>query len=167
MPRASATPFGAVFRKSDGHLYISDNGPHNDDRLAKVKAKGDYGWPYDMRKNSLFVWEFCQAPTALDFSQYGEFPAGYDDELFVALFGAAHAKGRAVKGKKVVKIRQGDDGRSILTYDTFVEYVGEGPASICGLAFGPGGLYFTDLHGDDPNGSGKGSGSVYRVKPRF
>lgn len=160
-------PFGAAFRKSDGHLYISDNGPHKDDRLAKVRAGENYGWPEDMRKNSLFIWEFCQAPTAIAFAQNGEFPSRYEDELFVALFGAAYAYGRAVKGKKIVKIRLSKEADAIVSYDTFVEYIGEGPASVCGLAFGPDGLYFTDLHGDNLGGPGKGRGSIYRIRPKF
>ena len=107
-----------------------------------------------MRENSIFWWEFTQGVTALAFSQDSQFPTEYNDELFVALFGFAYAKGRQVKGKKIVKIKLNHSGLSIKSYDEFVTYIGNGPASPCGLAFGPGGLYFTDLHG----------GNLYRVK---
>jgi aldose sugar dehydrogenase len=52
----------------------------------------------------------------------------------------------------------------IESYDEFVTYIGEGPASPCGLSFGPGGLYFTDLHGENGTEE-KPSGSIYRIKP--
>jgi len=161
-------PFGAAWRKSDKHLYISDNGPTFDDRIAKVEPTKNYGWPKSMRQNSLFWWEFTQAPTAMDFMQDGQFPSEYHDDLFVALFGLAYHKGRSIKGKKIVKFKLTKDGYGIKAYDEFVTYIGEGPASPCGLAFGPGGLYFTDLHGE-LNGTRKQaripSGNIFRVKP--
>jgi hypothetical protein len=43
-------------------------------------------------------------------------------------------------------------------------YVGEGPASVCGLAFGPDGLYFTDLHGEVGMKKGeKSGGNVWKI----
>lgn len=159
-------PFGAAWRKSDQSLYISDNGPERDDRLAKVEPGNNYGWPESMRTNSIFWWQFTQAPTAIAFMQDGQFPSEYDDELFVALFGAAYFKGRAVKGKKIVKLKFNADESGISSYDDFVVYAGVGPASPCGLAFGPRGLYFTDLHGEGNGLAKMPSGSIYRVKPR-
>lgn len=159
-------PFGAAWRKSDKALYISDNGPENDDRIAKIEAGRNYGWPETMRKNSLFWWEFTQAPTAIDFMQGRQFLSEYNDELFVALFGAAYQKGRAIKGKKIVKIRINEDGSGIESYDEFVTYIGDGPASPCGLAFGPDGLYFTDLHGERNGLTKVPNGNIYKVTSR-
>ncbi len=119
-----------------------------------------------MRRNSVFWWEFPQAPTAIAFMQDGQFPEQYHDELFVGLFGGAYIKGRAIKGKKIVKIKLNDDNSGISSYDEFVTYIGEGAASPCGLAFGPGGLYFTDLHGEGNGSARKPDGNIYRVKPR-
>ena len=159
-------PFGAAWRKSDQSLYVSINGPDRDDVIARVEPGGNHGWPQTMRQNALFWWEFCQAPTAIAFMQDRQFPSEYDDYLFVALFGNAYAKGRNVKGKKIAKMKL-DPGRSGTTsYDEFVTYVGDGAATPCGLGFGPGGLYFSDLHGDDNGLAGVPSGSIYRVKPR-
>jgi glucose/arabinose dehydrogenase len=157
-------PFGAAWRKSDRSLYVSDNGPERDDRIARVEAGQNYGWPESMRQNSLFWWQFTQAPTAIDFMQGKQFPAEYKDELFVALFGSAYHKGRAIKGKKIVKLKINADGTGIESYDEFVVYVGNGPASPCGLAFGPDGLYFTDLHGEKNGTTRTPSGNIYRVK---
>lgn len=158
-------PFGACFRKSDKSLYISDNGPDRDDRIAKINSGENYGWPKSMRKNSLFLWEFTQAPTAIAFSQDNQFPDQYNDELFVGLFGSSYFEGRAVKGKKIVKIKLNKDNSGVSSYDEFATYIGKGPASPCGLAFGPGGLYFTDLHGEGKLG-GPPAGNIYRIKPK-
>jgi len=159
-------PFGAAWRNSNKSLYISDNGPEDDDRIARIEPNKNYGWPKTMRLNSLFWWEFTQAPTAIDFMQSGQFPADYDDELFVALFGASYQKGRAIKGKKIVKIRLNENDSGIRSYDEFVTYIGEGPASPCGLAFGPDGLYFTDLHGEKNGLTKMPSGNIFRVSVR-
>ena len=157
-------PFGATWRKSDGSLYVSINGPDRDDVVAKVKPGSNHGWPMTMRTNALFVWQYTQAPTALAFAQDGIFPQEYEDDLFVALFGNSYLRGRHVKGKKIVKMTLGLEG-GVTSYDEFVTYIGEGPASPCGLAFGPGGLYFTDLHGEIESEGTRGIGSVYRVSP--
>jgi len=149
-------PFGAAWRESDQFLYVTVNGPKVDDVIAKVAPGSDHGWYPNMRKNAMFWWHFPQAPTALDFAQDDQFPQRYHGELFVALFGAAYEVGQAIKGKKIVKMRLNRDATAIKSYDEFVTYVGEGPSSPCGLAFGPGGLYFTDLH----------AGDIYRVSPK-
>ncbi len=153
--RGFRNPFGAAWRKKDKSLYVSINGPAVDDVIAKVKPKGNHGWYGDMRKNALFWWHFTQAPTALAFSDGNQFPKRYRDEMFVALFGNSYQEGRSVKGKKIVKMAINSDATAVKSYDEFVTYVGEGAASPCGLAFGPEGLYFTDLFG----------GHVFLVKP--
>jgi len=158
-------PFGAVWRKSDKSLYVSDNGPDNDDRITKVQPGGNYGWPGLTRGSSIFYWDFTQAPTALDFCQDGQFPKKYHDELFVSLYGYAYMKGRNIKGKKIVKMRLNKNGLGIVSYDEFATYIGNGPAAPCGLSFGPGGLYFTDLHGDLGEKTDKPTGNLYRIKP--
>ena len=155
-------PFGAALRKSDDHLYISDNGPAVDDRIAKIVPGGNFGWPQSMRTNSLFFWWYTQAPTAIDFAE-DQFGPEYKDHLFVALFGHAYTEGPGEKGKKIVEFII--DGRDNITYvNDFVRYVGQGPASPCGLAFGPDGLYFTDLHGEVGFKKGeKSGGNIWKV----
>lgn len=156
-------PFGAAWRKSDQSLYIAGNGPDVDDRIARVRPYENYGWPGTMRKNSIFWWHHTQAPTALDFMQSGQFPPQFNDDLFVALFGASYAEGRGEKGKKIVKIKINEDCTGARSYDDFVVYTGKGAASPCGLAFGPGGLYFTDLHGEKDAEGQRIGGSIFRV----
>lgn len=156
-------PFGAAWRESDGHLYISDNGPAVDDRIAKILPGENYGWPMSMRTNSIFVWWYTQAPTAIAFAG-NQFGPGFKDHLFVALFGHAYHEGPSEKGKKIVEMVI--DRRDNVTFlRDFLKYTGEGPASVCGLAFGPDGLYFTDLHGEVGFKKGeKSGGNVWKIQ---
>ena len=155
-------PFGAAWRESDNRLYISDNGPAVDDRIAKILPGENYGWPNSMRTNSLFVWWFTEAPTAIDFAG-DQFGPEHKDHLFVGLFGGAYVEGEVEKGKKIVEMAV--NNRDNVTYlDEFLKYTGKGPASVCGLAFGPDGLYFTDLHGEIGFKKDKESGgNVWRI----
>ena len=155
-------PFGAAWRESDNHLYISDNGPAVDDRIAKILPGENYGWPQSMRKNSIFVWWRTEAPTAMDFAREQLGPA-YKDHLFVALFGYAYKEGPAEKGKKIVLMFI-DQHDNVVYLSDFVKYRGPGPASVCGLAFGPDGLYFTDLHGEKGFKEGeKSGGNIWKI----
>jgi len=159
-------PFGAAWRKSDSTLYASINGPDRDDVIARVKPGNNHGWPKTMRENAIFCWEYCQAPTAIAFMQDGQFPDEFHDDLFVSLFGNSYKKGRDIKGKKIVKMKLNPEGSGAFTYDEFVTYIGQDAAAPCGLAFGPGGLYFSDLHGETDENTGKPIGSIYRVKAK-
>jgi glucose/arabinose dehydrogenase len=155
-------PFGAAWRRSDDHLYISDNGPAIDDRIAKILPGENYGWPASMRTNSIFVWWYTEAPTAIDFAG-DQFGPEHRDHLFVALFGYAYAEGKAQKGKKIVEFVI-DEHDNVTYVNDFIKYAGEGPASVCGLAFGPDGLYFTDLHGEKGFKKGeKSGGNIWRI----
>jgi aldose sugar dehydrogenase len=156
-------PFGAVWRESDKHLYITDNGPHQDDRICKIDAGGNYWWPETQRRDTIFWWHFCQAPTACAFMQNDAFEEEFHDELFVCLFGSAYNRGRTKKGKKIVKLHLTDDATAVKSYDEFATYVGEAAASCCGMAFGPDGLYFTDLHGEAA-GLHEQVGNLHRIK---
>jgi len=158
-------PFGATWRKRDRSLYISDNGPRTDDRIARVVPGGNYGWSPDMRDGSLFWWHFTQAPTALAFMQDGQFPEEFHDELFVALAGPARYRSPSRKGKCIVKMRLNDGGKGVMSYDDFLVYIGRGMGMPVGLAFGPEGMYFTDLHGEGDVYGQRPGGNVFRVSP--
>lgn len=159
-------PFGACWRRKDEALYVSDNGPTFDDRILRAEAGVNYGWPATLRANTIFWWGFTQAPTALAFAGGDEFPEDFRDDLFVALFGGAYVMGEAVKGKKIVKMTLNEDLSGVASYDSFIFYTGDGPASPCGLAFGPGGLYFTDLFGEPTDSPEAPAGNIYRIKSR-
>lgn len=159
------SPFGATWRKSDSSLYISDNGPRTYDRVARIQAGGNYGWPMDMKQNSLFWWTFTQAPTALAFMQDGQFPQEFHDHLFVVLAGPARYRAPSMKGKKIVKLELDRDGSGIRSYDEFVAYTGEGIGMPVGMAFGRDGMYFTDLHGEGSVYGAEPQGNIFVVRP--
>lgn len=155
-------PFGAAWRKSDNHLYISDNGPAVDDRIAKIIPGENYGWPNSMRTNSIFFWWYTHAPTAIDFAE-DQFGPKYKDHLFVALFGHAYTEGKGEKGKKIVEFIV-DERDNVIYLNDFLRYVGQGPESVCGLAFGPDALYLTDLHGEVGFKKGeKTGGNIWKI----
>jgi glucose/arabinose dehydrogenase len=157
-------PFGGVWRNIDKSLYISDNGPAVDDRIAEVEEGKNYGWPKTMRQNSIFWWHYTQGITALDFMQEGQFSSDFQNNLFVALFGGSFTKS-PTKGKKIVKIEL-DKNNAVKSCDDFARFIGEGFSSPCGLAFGPDGLYFSDLYGENFDPKTLVGGTIYKIKPK-
>ncbi|MFA6295780.1 MAG: PQQ-dependent sugar dehydrogenase [Patescibacteria group bacterium] len=156
-------PFGGTFRKSNQSLYVSDNGPDRNDRIMRIKAGENYGWPDNIRQNIIFDWYITQAPTAMAFNQDNIFSEEYNDFLFLNLFGTSYFEGKTVKGKKMVMLEIDKENDNVLSYTDFLQYNGNGPASPCGLAFGPDGLYFTDLHGEK-NEKGEPKGNIFCIK---
>jgi hypothetical protein len=73
---------------------------------------------------------------------------------------------RDIKGKKIVKIKLNPEGSGAFAYDEFVTYIGQDAPAPCGLGFGPGGLYFSDLHGEPDESTGRPISSIYRVKAK-
>lgn len=155
-------PFGAAWRKSDQSLYITDNGPSVDDRIAKIEMGKNYGWPRSMRENSIFWWHYTQGITALDFMQNNQFNSSYNDNLFVALFGGSFARTPAIKGKRIVKIEL-DENNYVKSSDDFIRFIGDGLSSPCGLAFGVDGLYFSDLYGENFDPKTLKGGTIYKI----
>ena len=68
--------------------------------------------------------------------------------------------GRISRLQSQLRMRFNEDGSRISSCDEFVRYVGGETSYPCGLAFGPGGLYFIDQGTDRRN-----TGSVFRVSP--
>jgi len=137
-------PFGGAWRESDGLLYVSDNGPDRDDRLAKVAAGGNLGWPNDLLTGAIKLWNPPVAPTAVSFCNGAGFPDSLQSRLFVALSGPTYHLGQTGQGKRIEMFTLAEDG-SVTSEQVFLNYIGGGRATVVGLAFGPDGLYFTDL----------------------
>lgn len=155
-------PFGADWRNSNNSLYISDNGPMYDDRIAMIEPGKNYGWPNSMRQNSIFWWEKTLGPTGIAFMQGNQFPKKYMDYIFVAMFGDTYKFGAEGKGKIIYKINI-NLNNEVKSCEEFLKYTGDGPASIVGLAFGPDGLYFTDLFGEKGFKNKGISANIYRI----
>ena len=155
-------PFGADWRTSNNQLYISDNGPQYDDRISMVEPGKNYGWPDSMRQNSIFWWEKTLGLTGIAFMQGGQFHKKYTDYLFLAAFGQVYNFGSSGKGKTVYKMNINLQNE-VKSCEPFLKYTGLGPASIAGMAFGPDGLYFTDLFGEEGFKDGKIKANIYRI----
>ncbi len=74
-------PFGSAWRPSDDLLYVSDNGPAVDDRIAKILPGENSGWPRSMRTNSMFIWWYTQGPTGIVIAA-NQFGSQHEDDLF-------------------------------------------------------------------------------------
>jgi len=159
--------FGADWRAADAQLYISDNGPEYDDRLAKVTAGSDYGWGLiapDLTKGAIFLWNPTVAPVAMDFLENTALPMAYSGQLFVGLSGETYLQGPSTRGKKIWRFTLDGNGQ-VVSDSLFLDYTGAGKATVIGVAFGPDGLYFTDLYGENGfDQFGQTQGNIYRIR---
>ncbi len=162
-------PFGGTWRSSDSTLYVTDNGPESDDRMLRVKPGDDLGWPFAPTRDPIYLWNPTQSPTAMDFftaedlANIKAFPDSLDGRLFVALAGKTYRNGPTQRGKRIEVFELDGQGR-VVSIDTLLQYVGTGFATVVGLAFGPDGLYFTDLYGEAGfDANGRTSANVYRI----
>jgi glucose/arabinose dehydrogenase len=159
--------FGAAWRPADGKLYISDNGPEYNDRLVKVNPGEDYGWREvlpDLTQGAIFLWNPTVSPVAMDFVKDSAFPPDYQGQLFVGLSGEAYILGTTERGKKIQRFILDENGQ-VVDNSIFLDYIGVGRSTVVGLAFGPDGLYFTDLFSEDGfNDFGETRGNVFRIR---
>lgn len=148
-------PFGGAWRASDGRHYEVENGP-SIDRLARVDRGINYGWngtDASMLINARYNWNPAHAPVNITFVQPSTFngsgfPAEKYDRAFVSESGPTYAQGAQSQGKRIVEFQFNANGDVIGGPTTLVEYVGQGRATVVGLAAGRDGLYFTDLYKD-------------------
>jgi len=85
-------PFRLTFQPGTGRLYVTENGPSQDDELNRIIKAGNYGWPLDTGPNSnpdhidpTFNFFSIVVPTDLLFYQGSAMP--FDGELFIVEFG--------------------------------------------------------------------------------
>jgi glucose/arabinose dehydrogenase len=148
-------PFGGAWRESDGRHYEVENGP-SVDRLARVDRGVSYGWngsDASMFINARYNWDPAHAPVNIAFVQPGTFggsgfPAEKQDRAFVSESGPTYAQGPQSRGKRIVEFQMNANGDVVGGPTTLVEYVGQGRATVVGLAAGREGIYFTDLYKD-------------------
>lgn len=148
-------PFGGAWRALDDSRYMVENGPWTD-RFAKLVIGRDYLWAGndpDMTHYALYNWSPAVGPVNLAFVQPATFggsgfPAGKQDHAFVTESGPTYAEGQQALGKRITEWTLDANGNLLTGPLPFVEYVGDGRASVVGLAAGPDGLYFTDLYLD-------------------
>jgi hypothetical protein len=72
--------------------------------------------------------------------------------------------GTTEKGKKIQAFKLDGNGQ-VVDDSIFLDYIGSGRATVIGVAFGPDGLYFTDLWGENGfDEFGQTQGNVYRIR---
>jgi len=148
-------PFGGTWRQSDSSLYCVENGP-SVDRFMKVISGRNYLWngsDGSMSNFAIYNWVPSSGPVNIAFIQPGTFggsgfPAGKQGVAFVTESGATWGTGPQSIGKKITQFILDPAGNRISGPTPFVSYGGSGKATVCGLAAGPDGLYFTDLYKD-------------------
>lgn len=135
-----------------GDLYMTDNGPTRSDELNRIVAGGNYGWPHTVgaRDEADFIdpvheWYEVVAPSGMHFYDGDQFPAAYQDALFLVLFGKTASSGPSDRSKRVQVVRDLDaaDGPSL---EDFAVYEMEGPGNPVDVTQGPdGSLYVADI----------------------
>ena len=81
-------PFRLTFQPGTGRLYVTENGPSQDDELNRIIQGGNYGWPSDTGPNTdpnhidpVHNFSSIVVPTDLLFYQESAMP--FDGELFL------------------------------------------------------------------------------------
>jgi hypothetical protein len=127
----------------------------------------DYGWRLespDLTKGAIFLWTPTVSPVGMDFLENDAFASNYQGQLFVGLSGPAYQHGPTERGKKIQRFQLDADG-NVESESVFLDYVGNGKATVIGVAFGPDGLYFTDLYGENGfDEFGQVHGNIYRIR---
>ena len=159
-------PFGAAWHPDQPWLYASDNGPVTGDRILKVQAGGNYGWCCTPSQNALLLFDRNDAlsPTAIAFDFERLLTAEGETHLFVSISGLTYAAGSLENSKKILDLRLNADGE-VEEVSELLHYVGNGRSSVIGIAFGPDGLYFSDLYGETGFDEGPVAANIYRVFP--
>ncbi|MCC6628239.1 MAG: PQQ-dependent sugar dehydrogenase [Chloroflexi bacterium] len=170
--RRHRNAYGMTWRPSDGHLWLTENGP-DVDRLVRIDAGGDYGWDGtndSMRTNAAYVWpEAHWSPVGLAFAEgaaaEAALPATKQNNLFVASAGAVYGAGPQRAGKTIQEFVMAPGEGIVGPPTTFARYIGEGRGSIVDLRLQPDGFYFTDLFLDEGDGGPNvPGGKIWRIR---
>lgn len=165
-------PFGGAFRAADGFRYCVENGPQTD-RLSRLVAGRNFGWNGQnstMSNFALYNWAPSSGPVNIAFVQPqtflgSGFPVELQDHAFVTESGATYAEGEQVIGKAITEFVFDAAGNIAAGPLPFVEYTGDGFATVVALAAGPDGLYFSELYSDTgTTGPTQPGGRVLRVR---
>lgn len=170
--RGFRNPFGGGWRGADGQLYVVENGPKVD-RLARILSGEDYGWDgsdESMWTGAAWIWQKAHAPVNLTFiepDRFGGsgFPPSKWDHAFVSESGATWSTGPISNGKRLVEFVFSPSGELVMAPTRVIEYSGTGKGTICALAAGPDGLYFSDLYADSSfSNAGARGANILRLR---
>ncbi len=159
-------PFGGVWRPGTNELYVTNNGPDEDDGIFKVMRNSTFGWCCSTEENAWNVWHATVAPTQITIDAgKSNFPQDSNGTLYTALSGKTYGLGPSVTAKRISQFKILPDGTRESLGD-LVRYTGTGRATTLGVTFASDGLYFTDLYGEAGFvGVGKTNGRIYKISP--
>ncbi len=162
--------FALAQRRDDDAIYTAENGPAID-RLLRLEAGENYGFDgHDASIVRRGIWFFgppAVSPVGLAFAEGGVFPPDRQGNLYVGAHGFNFVEGTVDNGKEIWEFELDADGDVARPPAIFVKYVGDGFASITGVAYLPDGLYFLDFYNDHPpdNNPIAAGARLWRVVP--
>jgi glucose/arabinose dehydrogenase len=149
-------PFGGAWRLSDGKHFTVENGP-SVDRISVGVVGRNYLWngtDASMTNYAAYNWNPAHGPVNIAFQQSGTgafdggFPAATANFAFITESGPTYGAGPQSLGKRIVSFNFAANGSVLTGPDTLAQYGGAGQATAVALAFGPDGLYFSELYKD-------------------
>ena len=162
--------FALAQRPDDNAIYTAENGPAID-RLLRLEAGRNYGFDGTdasiVRQGLWFFGPPAVSPVGIAFATGGVFPEERQGNLYMGAYGFNYVEGTADNGKEIWEIELGASGEVARLPSTFVKYIGDGFATITGVAYLPDGLYFLDFfHDHPPEGDPTAPGArLWRVVP--
>lgn len=161
--------FALAQRPGDDAVYLAENGV-SIDRLLRVEAGDDHAYPFEdgsPEQRGLMFFEPSIAAVGTTFAIGGSFPADRQGRLYLGGFGWPWRQGTLDVGKEIWEIELDAFGAVARPPEVFVKYVGDGFASVAGVAYLDDGLYFVDFFSDHPppdNPAASGA-RLWRVVP--
>ena len=145
--------FALAQRAGEDAIYTAENGPAID-RLLRLEAGHNYGYAATdasiVRQGLWFFGPPAVAPVGIAFAAGGVFPVERQGNLYVATHGFNFVEGTVDNGKRIWEFELDTAGDVARPPSVFVTYVGDGFASITGVAYLGDGLYFLDFYNDHP-----------------
>ena len=128
-------PFGMTVDPNGGRIWVTENGPSEDDEVNLIVREGNYGWP-DVTgpdgsggyRDPVLNYQTIIVPTMMAFGG-SALPKAYRGNLFFGTF-----------GQQVIHRVKLNSSRTGATSDTIFIRPGQ---SVIGMTMGPDGLYYT------------------------
>ena len=145
--------FALAQRPGDGAVYTAENGPAID-RLLRLEAGQNYGFAATdasiVRQGLWFFGPPAVSPVGIAFATGGAFPAERQGNLYMGTHGFNFVEGTVDNGKRIWEIGLDAAGDVDRRPSVFAVYVGDGFATLTGIAYLSDGLYFLDFYNDHP-----------------
>lgn len=159
--------FDFDFDPQSGTIFAGDNGK-DIDRFTRLERGASYGWNgarESIRLNALYTWHPAIAPCGFSFLEQDSLGTASQGQAVLAAYGPPAALGSGL-GKALYRL-QFDESRTRLAGmpEMVLQYIGDGRATVLGVAEGPDGVYFTDFFGETRENQSNGLGTIWRLFP--